>query len=147
MRRLLQFLSFLGRTSRAPFWAVTVALQLLVFVAWNLVNTLGRHAPWLVIAFYVLLVAAELVNAAVAVRRLHDRNRSGWWILLLGFVPGFLSGLAQGGLAAGKLKDTSALALMVIALIILAWAIVELGVLRGTKGPNRFGEDPLATAA
>ena len=27
------------------------------------------------------------------------------------------------------------------------WALIELGILRGTNGPNRFGPDPLAIAA
>jgi uncharacterized membrane protein YhaH (DUF805 family) len=47
---------------------------------------------------------------AVSVRRLHDRNKSGWWVLLY-FVP-------------------------VIGQI---WLFLELGVLAGTPGPNRYG--------
>jgi uncharacterized membrane protein YhaH (DUF805 family) len=50
---------------------------------------------------------------AVAVRRLHDTDRSGWWYLII-FVP-----------------------LIGIILLIVWWAT------KGTDGPNRFGEDPI----
>ena len=50
----------------------------------------------------------------VQVRRCHDRGRSGWFILCT-LIP-----------AVGPI-----------------WVLVELGFLRGTDGPNRFGPDPL----
>jgi uncharacterized membrane protein YhaH (DUF805 family) len=54
---------------------------------------------------------------AVSVKRWHDRNRSGWWILI-----------------------------NLLPIIGWAWALIENGLLRGTAGPNRFGADPLADA-
>ncbi len=51
---------------------------------------------------------------AVSVKRWHDRDKSGVWVLL-NLVP-------------------------VIGWI---WALIDNGFLRGTKGPNRFGDDPL----
>ncbi len=48
-------------------------------------------------------------------KRLHDRNRSGWFLLIL-----------------------------LIPLIGAIWLIIELGFLRGTKGPNKYGADPAA---
>ena len=54
---------------------------------------------------------------AVSVKRWHDRDRSGWWVLL-NLVP----------------------------VIGWLWALIDNGFLRGTAGPNRFGEDPLAPA-
>lgn len=50
---------------------------------------------------------------AISIKRWHDRDKSGWWCLI-NLLPfiGFL------------------------------WALVENGFLRGTNGPNRFGEDP-----
>lgn len=65
----------------------------------------------------LLLVYSVLLfipNLAVAVRRLHDQDKSGWWILI-GFVP------LIGGI----------------------WLLV-LYLLDGTPGPNRFGPDPKA---
>jgi len=50
----------------------------------------------------------------VAVRRLHDLDRSGWWICLA-FIP------------------------LIGAIILIVWFCT-----RGTVGPNRFGPDPLS---
>ena len=58
-------------------------------------------------------------NIAVTVRRLHDRDMSGWWYL--GFIVASLIPLV--GILAG------------LALLVLMF-------LEGTKGPNRFGDDP-----
>lgn len=67
-------------------------------------------------------VAEALVNLglawpalAVSVKRWHDRGKSGWWVLI-NLVP----------------------------LVGWLWAVVETGFLRGTPGPNRYGDDPLA---
>lgn len=49
---------------------------------------------------------------AISIKRWHDRDKSGWWVLI-NFIP-------------------------VIGWI---WALVENGFLRGTQGPNRYGED------
>lgn len=51
------------------------------------------------------------------IKRCHDRDKSGWWCLLL-FIP----------------------------LVGLFWAIVDLGLLEGTPGDNRYGSDPLRGA-
>ncbi|HAE49771.1 MAG TPA: DUF805 domain-containing protein, partial [Tistrella mobilis] len=53
---------------------------------------------------------------AIGARRCHDRGRSGWFQLI-----------------------------MLIPLIGWIWLLVEIGFLRGTEGPNRFGPDPLHT--
>lgn len=68
----------------------------------------------------ILVIAFFLPQIALAVRRLHDRNLSGWWYLgfiIAWFVP-YLNLLA------------------IITLIVLF-------AFPGTKGPNRFGPDPL----
>ena len=46
----------------------------------------------------------------VHIKRFHDRNKSGWW-LLIGLIP----------------------------IIGAIWLLIELGFLTGTPGPNRFG--------
>jgi uncharacterized membrane protein YhaH (DUF805 family) len=71
--------------------------------------------PFLLLCLYSL--AVFIPNLAVSVRRLHDSDRSGWWILIA-FVP-FIGGI---------------------------WLLV-LYLLSGTPGPNRFGPDPKAGTA
>lgn len=67
----------------------------------------------------IFLLGSLVPTVAVTVRRLHDRDLSGWWYLgalLLGQVP------------------------FIGALISLAFLVIMC--LDGTRGPNRFGEDP-----
>jgi uncharacterized membrane protein YhaH (DUF805 family) len=70
----------------------------------------GRYGPVTALVALGLLVP----SLAVSIRRLHDSDRSGWW-LLLGLVP------------------------MVGEIIVLVFMV-----LNGTRGANRFGADPKA---
>ena len=65
----------------------------------------------------IIIVSLLFLYPALAVyaKRWHDRGKSGWWTLI-GLVP------IIGGI----------------------WLLVELGFLRGTEGPNQYGNDPLA---
>jgi uncharacterized membrane protein YhaH (DUF805 family) len=86
----------------------------------------------------ILLVLGTWSGLAVGVKRLHDRDKSGWWILLFWLGPSILGSWQT---AAPDLGGGFILALAAGALGI--WAFVELGCLRGTPGPNRYGPDPL----
>jgi uncharacterized membrane protein YhaH (DUF805 family) len=93
--------------------------------------------------FYALgtpiAVAGIWFLAATTLKRLHDRNRSGWWIALFLLAPSLLHRLWDW-------LDDPTLALLASALAfgLNVWCFVELFCLRGTNGPNRFGPDPLA---
>lgn len=120
--------SFQGRTNRKPFWLSLIALGiganiltwviLYAFGTWAYVgngtyNVTSLSIPGIVLL--VLLWAAYLfATLALYTKRWHDRNKSGLWSFIA-CVP------------------------MIGAL----WLLIECGFLRGTDGPNRFGEDPL----
>jgi len=76
---------------------------------------------------------------AVATKRLHDLDISGWWVL--GFM--FLLFLGTSGLAA----SFSRLPTKDIEKIALGVAIIWLGSAKGTVGSNRFGPDPIPRLA
>jgi uncharacterized membrane protein YhaH (DUF805 family) len=79
------------------------------------------------------------VYVATSVKRLHDRDKSGWWLLLFFVLPGLYS---QVG---GRLGDSwFAEVLGFSAFVIGVWGFVEMYCRKGTKGTNRFGSDPLA---
>ena len=152
------FFSFRGRINRAKFWIgqlVTVFWVLALSVGYGLVIShsarAGRNiAPaaafqdelgtWLLVG--ALTIAVGLLwlvpLVAVTVKRLHDRDKSGWWSLAFYFLPGMLSGLSKGFDSPLSLVFTAAGAAVGI------WAFVEIGCLPGTRGTNRFGGDPLA---
>jgi uncharacterized membrane protein YhaH (DUF805 family) len=77
--------------------------------------------------------------AAVSIKRLHDRNKSGWWVIPF-IVAAGLYGQFGHWLADPWAKSFVGLAVQVL----FIWGLVEMYCLRGTRGPNQFGPDPLA---
>jgi uncharacterized membrane protein YhaH (DUF805 family) len=79
---------------------------------------------------------------AVAVRRLHDTNRSGWWLLapLAGYVVMFI-GAGVGGSVGGILAMVGMIAVLGLGLTLIVFMFLE-----GTRGPNNYGPDPKGEA-
>ncbi len=81
---LQRYAEFSGRPSRSAFWWATLA-NALIQVAIGIAG--AATAGVLFAALGGLYALAILVpSCAVGVRRLHDTDRSGWW-LLISFVP------------------------------------------------------------
>jgi uncharacterized membrane protein YhaH (DUF805 family) len=104
----------------------------------------GGGLAWLVsLLFYVgatpIFVFAIRLPAATAVKRLHDRNKSGWWIVPFFTAPVLLFKVGDW---LGDSWPADLLAPVMIALSL--WGLVEMFCLGGTTGPNRFGPDPQA---
>jgi uncharacterized membrane protein YhaH (DUF805 family) len=102
---LERYAKFDGRAGRAEFWWFALA-NVLVNIA---LGILFQIASIFVILAIGYAIAVIIPSIAVAIRRLHDSDKSGWW-LLIGFVPivGFI--------------------------VLLVFYIME-----GTAGPNQFG--------
>ncbi len=78
------------------------------------------------------------IYLATAIKRLHDRDRSGWWIVPLFFVPGLYSQFSD------LLPNSSwMLPFSLTASVLLLLGLVEMFCRPGTTGYNRFGPDPL----
>lgn len=95
---------------------------------------------------YLVLIWAGL---AIFVKRLHDRNKSAWWLLLYWLAPVALHVYAYASApsicdAMMGVRTPLGHVAAGIALLISLWVFVELYCFRGTKGENRFGPDPLA---
>jgi len=105
--------SFKGRISRQPFWICTIHLALIILLpALFLFDDLSsEEADDFVFIMCLVLLWPSL---AVQVKRWHDRDKSGWWVLM-NFIP----------------------------IIGSIWVLVDTGLLPGTEGKNSFGEDPL----
>jgi len=114
---LSKYATFSGRAGRPEFWWWVLATFLLMAVA-QLIDG-GLIAPLTGAAAFsdevgqpvsiLVSLAIVLPNLAVAFRRLHDTDRSGWWILI-GLVP-------------------------VVGFLVLLWFYIQ----PGTEGANRFG--------
>ncbi|HOT84095.1 MAG: DUF805 domain-containing protein [Rhodospirillales bacterium] len=136
------FLSFQGRLNRKPYWLGTIALLSLVVIGVFGVMFLtgGGGGVAAIGVIYLLLLWPTL---AMGVKRLHDRNKSAWWLVVFYVVPTLLNVLVEGGDGEG----VGAMIFGLASLAISIWALVELGFLRGTVGANRYGPDPLASPA
>ncbi|WP_343519051.1 DUF805 domain-containing protein [Sphingomonas sp.] len=131
-----RYFDFTGRSIRTEFWTF---LPLWLAVLWSLRTVdsqllLMDNGPLRGVFIFVTLVPA----LAVTVRRLHDANRTGWWVLLP-FTAIFLALIAIP--LGAETHDVMSLAIGVSVflgplalLVLLAW--------KGTRGPNRFGADP-----
>jgi uncharacterized membrane protein YhaH (DUF805 family) len=143
-RPIQRYADFSGRAPRAEYWwyfLATIIVYIVVMIVESMVGldgTVGPYGPLSLILMLGLLVP----GLAVTVRRLHDTNRSGWWILVA-VIPYFILGvLAGGAIASGSMGAMAGVGLF--GLVAMAGAIVLLVfmVLPGTKGDNRFGADP-----
>jgi len=94
----------------------------------------------------MLGIVMLIAGIAVGVKRLHDRNKSGWYLLLFYLVPSML--VVIGVLIGAFVEDSTIIAtvLGLLAFAIGVWAFVEMGCLRGTIGVNQYGSDPVAPA-
>lgn len=102
--------SFRGRIPRSTYWYTFLGLMgvMMVLMMAPVVLGLGEAVMGLVIV--VLYVPAVWISLAIQVKRWHDRDKSGWWVLI-SFIP----------------------------IIGPIWAFIENGCLAGTVGENRFG--------
>ena len=143
---------FKGRLSRAAYWlyylCATAAAAPLVYVVYVLV----RPAPGKPIALdvrtallalpAVILGGLFLYSAfAITVKRLHDRDKSAWWLMTFWLAPALFQGTSH---VVGKARAEWVLiaVLHVIGSILSTWGLIELGFRRGTKGANQYGPDP-----
>lgn len=120
--------SFQGRVRRLHLWLYMIAIAVIssVIAAVTIGPAVGAAAasgdPNALMAAYtsggallywVWVLAMIWPNLAMEVKRCHDRNRTGWFILIV-LIP------IIGGI----------------------WLLIELFALDGTPGPNRFGPSP-----
>jgi len=107
------YAKFDGRSGRAEFWWFFLA-NLIVGVVLSL---LGQASTFFYIIYVIYGLALIIPSIAVGIRRLHDINRTGWWILIA-LVP--LVGL-------------------IVLLVFYATA--------GDRGTNQYGPEPIPLAA
>ena len=79
-----KYADFSGRARRSEYWWFVLAYALVVLVVDVLAIASGSRL--FTFLLLVVILAVFLPSLAVTVRRLHDTNRSGWWVLL-GFIP------------------------------------------------------------
>ncbi len=122
---LKKYADFSGRARRSEYWLFTLFIILVEIAFFILLGVLGgglgggqmNGLGMGLTGIYGLFVLGIIIpSLAVSFRRLHDTDRSAWW-LLIAFLP-FIGGL-----------------------VLLVFTLLP-----GTNGPNKFGPDPKGLA-
>jgi uncharacterized membrane protein YhaH (DUF805 family) len=100
-----------GRIGRGTWWVYGLAAPIGAGLLLHVLLAIARVKAEL--ADHVVNLLLLWPTVAVSVKRWHDRNLSGWWVLVA-----------------------------LLPVIGWAWALVANGLLPGTPGPNRFGPEP-----
>ena len=117
LQALKKYAVFSGRARRKEYWFFVLFYIIIVVVLSIIDAMLGlQFGQGVGILSAIYMLAVLIPGLAVGVRRLHDIDKSGWWILI-GFVP------------------------IIGPIILLIFALMG-----GTAGDNRYGPDPKAAA-
>ena len=150
---LRRYAEFSGRSRRMEYWMwavfqflISIVFQILIFAVGggammatggDPTAALAAGGAIMVIFGLAILISLAFIipSIAVSVRRLHDTNRSGWWLLapLGGYVLVFLG----AGMESGAITMIGMLITVGLAITLLVFYFLD-----GTPGPNRYGEDP-----
>lgn len=113
-----RYFDFQGRASRSEYWLFALLMFLVAFGVSSGVGFLrlatgsATAGSWVYVLFGLFILGSLIPSVAVGFRRLHDTDRSAWW-LLISFLP-----------------------------IIGSIVLIVFYCLPGTPGPNRFGPAP-----
>lgn len=102
------FFQFDGRINRAKWWLGIVGIWIIEGIVFAIIGSDNTNIFGLVGLVFLW------PSLALGIKRFHDRDKSGWWVLVA-----------------------------LIPIIGFFWILIELGMLEGTNGPNQYGPDPL----
>lgn len=140
VEKLKPFFALTGRASRLEYWRVQLAQVVLSAVVMCLVVAATVVGGWLGAVPSLLFLPVLAAGVATTIRRLHDRDKAAWWIMVFAAGPYALFGVAALAYEDGAdIAILIGLALSLAATGLSIWAWIELGFLRGTKGENRYG--------
>jgi uncharacterized membrane protein YhaH (DUF805 family) len=140
-----KYATFSGRSRRQEYWMfflfniiISIVLALLDQLLGLKLTSEGINNTGVLGVIYSL--ATFVPGLSIAVRRLHDTNRSGWF-LLLPIAPYILVilGLILRGFGS-ILIIIGGLAVLGLAILLIVWLATE-----GTSGENQYGSDPKGT--
>ena len=145
MEELLEFLfGASGRINQAKYWrSVLIYVGAGMMTAVILFTAAGIAAPLFILMVVVVLIPWLLWGVSFTTRRLHDRDKSAWWLVVFYLVPGVLGHLAEAARVAGSAGTTLNGILALASFSLTIWGFVEVGCLRGTNGLNTYGPDPV----
>jgi uncharacterized membrane protein YhaH (DUF805 family) len=147
------YTNFEGRINRAKYWLGAIVLGIIsMVVLYGSIYAAGGSILEQDSRTQMISLVVQLVflypSAALMVKRLHDRNRPGYFAAFL-LVPLVLKSVTDVMGLTGNPFSQNALdyAFLIVIVVVAIWFFVEVGCLRGTVGPNQYGPDPLSAPA
>src|SRR5580692_8214056 len=93
-----------GGINRATYWRSLVVFGVAgLFAAIILLTAASLAAPLFIVAVVVVFLPWLLWGFAIHTMRLHDRNKSAWWLVTFYLVPGMLGHFAKMAWSAGAI--------------------------------------------
>lgn len=152
--------SYKGRINRVQYWVGCIALGVMLFLAFFLAilltgatfspsktdpSSILRALSGFALALFAIMLFYCWSAFAIQTKRFHDRGRSGLWSLLpLGASVPLMFAIV-GGIVSGKpqaqIVQEATFWFNILSLINLAM-LVDLGLLPGVEGPNKYGDPP-----
>ena len=121
-----KYAKFDGRASKSEFWYFFLFCFIFMFVGGFLLGLSGASQVGIDGDILFLLLPIFIPSIAVAARRLHDINQSGWMQCI--FIPGFFADVLMG----------TGYVIYIMTLALYAFWFSQ----AGKKGKNKFGAQP-----
>ena len=142
---LKNYATFNGRARRKEYWMYTLFVIIISIILSIIDNALGLHIGEPTMQYGVEVNGSGILGSifslailipglAVSTRRLHDINKSGWWIV------GFYGVIFVGAFLM-RMMPSMLIIFSVLVLVATVWLIV-LFATEGDKGENQYGPDP-----
>jgi uncharacterized membrane protein YhaH (DUF805 family) len=156
-----------GRISRSQLW-LKGFLPLIAFCALGIcivivglasgTPSMPTAAKAFLLTYWILYLVMAWPLTTVLVKRIHDRNKSGWLVLaywapvLFQTAIDFRSDLIRayviamtGDFTVGQDSSVFSDITDLIEIVVGLWFLIEFGCMRGTVGANPYGPDPVTT--
>jgi uncharacterized membrane protein YhaH (DUF805 family) len=159
-------MGFAGRINRAKWWLWSIILAVAGFILYMILAAvfgvsaalmdpaqMASAMRTMAIIQIILIVILAYPTTALMIKRLNDRDRPSYFayifwaptvLMLLGGLTGLTMTTVDVGGTAVPTQSGLGWVLTIASLAIGIWALIELGILKGTDGPNQHGPDPLA---
>lgn len=142
-------LTFDGRIARQEFWIGVVCLIIVNIVAALVIGGIFVGLFGIAVGGFVLLLlslALAVPGYAVLVKRSNDRGHPQVYVQALTAANVAFSVVNFFQTISSSQPGILMMLVAVVMTVAGLWALIDLGCLRGTKGPNQYGPDPLASA-
>jgi uncharacterized membrane protein YhaH (DUF805 family) len=136
---LKRYAEFAGRSRRKEYWSFVLLTAIVFAILYFIEERLGLTMKGMGTLTLLFQLAILLPILAVGARRLHDIDRSGWWLVIF-YGPALVMTVLP---LLGIVNRRPMMTLLIASLIGLAVLIVFF-VIEGSRGANRYGSDPKA---